>query len=80
MSIEERQQEVENRDRPGADGDLIVGAKYKVIVPLVENCTGFTLILKIPFKAAECTKEAICKLLSSVRSIFKSHEFDSGRE
>lgn len=81
--IDERSEEASNRSRPGADweADLIIGAKNKqAIVTLVDRCTRYTFMAKIPFKTAENTTDAICKLLSSVKAIFKTCTFDNGRE
>jgi transposase, IS30 family len=82
-SIEERPAEAEQRDRPGADweGDLIIGSKHKqAIVTMVDRCTRLTLMRKVAFKTAEAVTEAICEMMSSVKSLFRTVTFDNGRE
>ena len=82
-SIEERPEASEARDEPGADweGDLIIGSKHKqAIVTLVDRCTRFTFIAKVPFKTAQAVQEAICSCLSSVKQLFRSCTLDNGKE
>lgn len=82
-SIDERPAAVEARDVPGADweGDLIVGSKHKqAIVTLVDRCTRYTFMAKVPFKTAQAVQEAICGCLSSVKEIFRSCTLDNGKE
>ena len=82
-SIEERPEASEARDEPGADweGDLIIGSKHKqAIVTLVDRCTRFTFMAKVPFKTAQAVQEAICSCLSSVKQLFRSCTLDNGKE
>lgn len=82
-SIEERPEASEARDEPGADweGDLIIGSKHKqAIVTLVDRCTRFTFMAKVPFKTAQAVQEAICSCLSSVKQMFRSCTLDNGKE
>ena len=82
-SIEERPEASEARDEPGADweGDLIIGSKHKqAIVTLVDRCTRFTFIAKVPFNTAQAVQEAICSCLSSVKQLFRSCTLDNGKE
>lgn len=51
---EERPVAAEARDEPGADweGDLIIDSKHKqAIVTLVDRCTRYTFMAKVPFKS-----------------------------
>lgn len=83
VSIEKRPPEAEARDRPGADweGDLIIGAKHKqAIVTMVDRSTRYTNMTKVPFKTAENVQGAICTIMQSVKSLFKTCTFDNGRE
>lgn len=83
VSIDKRPVVTDARDEPGADweGDLIIGAKHKqAIVTLVDRCTRFTLMAKVPFKTAGAVQEAICGCLSSVKAVFRSCTLDNGKE
>ena len=83
VSIDERPEAVETRDEPGAhwEGDLIIGAKQKqAIVTLVDRCTRYTFMAKVPFKTAQAVQEVICRCLSSVKELFKSCTLDNGKE
>ena len=83
VSIEKRPAEAEARGRPGADweGDLIIGAKHKeAIVTMVDRCTRYTNMTKVPFKSAELVQGAICSKMHPVKSLFKTCTFDNGRE
>ena len=83
VSIEMRPEEVEARDRPGADweGNLIIGAKHKqAIVTMVDRTTRYTKMTKVPFKTAEAVQGAIYSMMYSVKSLFKTCTFDNGRE
>ena len=82
-AIKERPEASEARDEPGADweGDLIIGSKHKqAIVTLVDRCTRFTFMAKVPFKTAQAVQEAICSCLSSVKQLFRSCTLDNGKE
>lgn len=83
VSIEQRPAEAEARDRPGADweGDLIIGAKHKqAIVTMVDRTTRYTKMTKVPFKTAQNVQSAICSIMHSVKTLFKTCTFDNGRE
>ena len=83
MSIEERPAIVEQCDRPGADweGDLIIGSGHKQAnVTLVDRCTRYVYMAKVPFKTALAVQEAICKSLSTVAHPFKTCTLDNGKE
>lgn len=83
VSIEERPADIEERDQPGADweGDLIIGSKHKqAIVTLVDRCTRYTYMAKVPFKTAQAVQEAICGCLSAVKALFRSCTLDNGKE
>jgi len=72
VSIDERPAAVEARDQPGTDWEdgLIIGSKHRqAIVTLVDRCTRYTFLAKVPFKTAQAVQEAICKCLSSVRDV-----------
>ena len=73
VSIDERPEQIEARDEPGADweGDLIIGSKQKqAIVTLVNRSTRYTLLAKVPFKTAELVQQAICGCLSGFKELF----------
>ena len=83
VSIDERPKDVDARDEPGADweGDLIIGSKHKqAIVTLVDRCTRYTYLAKVPFKTALSVQQAICSCLSSVKALFRSCTLDNGKE
>lgn len=83
VSIETRRPEAEARDRSGVDweGELIIGAKHnQAIVTMVDRSTRYTNMAKVPFKTAENVLGAICTIIQSVKSLFKTCTFDNGRE
>lgn len=83
VSIDKRPKVVDARDEPGADweGDLIIGSKHKqAIVTLVDRCTRYTYLVKVPFKTALAVQKAICGCLSSVQQLFRSCTLDNGKE
>jgi len=83
VSIDERPEVVEARDEPGADweADLIIGSKHKqAIVTLVDRCTRYTFLAKVPFKTASLVQEAICSCLKPMKDLFRSCTLDNGKE
>ena len=82
VSIEERSEYVNNRERIGDwEADLIIGKDHKgVIVTLVERVTGLLLMDTVESKNAEKVAEKINLLLAPFARHVHTITFDNGKE
>ena len=82
VSIEERPEYVNNRERLGDwEADLIIGKDNKgVIVTLVERVTGLLLMDYVESKNADKVSDAIISLLASFACYVHTITFDNGKE
>lgn len=47
---------------------------------MVDRYTRYTKMVKVPFKNADNVQSAICQLMQSMKTSFKTCAFDNGRE
>lgn len=82
VSIEERPEIVENRERIGDwEADTIIGAgKQGAIVTLVERKSRFTLLKQVARRTAAAVEEAILELLRPYQAVTHTITFDNGKE
>jgi IS30 family transposase len=81
--IDERPTEVEERLLPGHwEGDLIIGkGNLSQVGVLVERCTLFTIVIKLPSSRADDVVKAFSKVLNGIdRQMRISMTFDQGSE
>lgn len=82
VDIDERPDEVNNRDRVGDwEADTIIGKNHQgAIVTLDERKSKLRLALPLAGKKAGGVKNAIVKLLEPIREYVKTITFDNGKE
>jgi IS30 family transposase len=82
ISIDERPSIVEEKSRVGDwEADTIIGRyHHQGIVTLVDRCSKFTLMKKVPSKHAESVKQAILDLLKPIKEHTLTITSDNGKE
>lgn len=82
VSIDERPLHVEDKARVGDwEVDTIIGSNHhQGIVTLVDRCSKFTLMQKVPSKQAEPVGQAIMKLLIPIKEHTHTITSDNGKE
>lgn len=82
VSIDERPLIVEEKSRVGDwEVDTIIGKHHhQGIVTIVERCSKFTLMKKVPSKHAEPVKQAILDLLKPIKDYALTITSDNGKE
>jgi len=82
VSIEERSDVIENKERIGdCEGDLIIGKDHKsAIYTLVERKTLYTIIIKLTGKNASDLADRIIPILKPIKDRIHSITYDNGLE
>lgn len=83
VDIDERPQEVNERQKPGHwEADTVIGTQRKgeVLVTLVERSSRKVLAKKVKNKSAEAVTAAIIELLGPYQELVHSITFDNGKE
>ena len=82
ISIDERPKIVEEKSRVGDwEIDLIIGKHHhQAIVTIVDRCSKFTLMKKVPSKQAEVVKQATLDLLKPIKDHTLTITSDNGKE